>query len=175
MREFAKKIVVYAISLTLLIGIAGFTITENVGAADNFDGDVIDNPWGDLFNNDNKPGDLVIDDPGNSQETVTIKSKELKISVKSASKKKNAKKAKIVLSNKKIKSNLRKKAKYQIKYATNKKMKKAKTKTLKKTRITLKKLKPKKKYYIRVRAFVKNTNGKNVYGKWTKAKKIKLK
>ena len=62
---------------------------------------------------------------------------------------------------------------YQVAYATNKKFKKAKKKETKKTSITLKKLK-KKKYFIKARAY-KMADGKKVYGKWSKVKKIKIK
>lgn len=63
---------------------------------------------------------------------------------------------------------------YQIQYATNKKFKKAKAKTTTKTKYTIKKLKKKKTYYIRVRAY-KVINGKKVYGKWSSVKKVKVK
>ena len=43
-----------------------------------------------------------------------------------------------------------------------------------KGRITLKKLKKKKTYFIRVRAY-ENVNGKNVYGKWSSVKRVKIK
>ncbi len=62
--------------------------------------------------------------------------------------------------------------KYQVKYATNKKLKKAKTKTLNKT-LKIKKL-AKKTYYVKVRA-VSKVNGKTVYGKWSKTLKVKVK
>ena len=63
---------------------------------------------------------------------------------------------------------------YQIQYATNKKFKKAKSKTVKSTSVTLKKLKKKKTYFVRVRAY-KLANGKKVYGKWSSVKKVKIK
>lgn len=62
---------------------------------------------------------------------------------------------------------------YQIRYATNKKFKKA---VIRNSRLsyTIKKLKKGKTYYVEVRAYVKS--GKNkVYGKWSKAKKVKIK
>lgn len=64
---------------------------------------------------------------------------------------------------------------YKIRYSTNKKLKKAKTKTIKKNtaKYTIKKLKLKKKYYVQVRAY-KMFNGKTYYGKWSKSKKIKI-
>ena len=63
---------------------------------------------------------------------------------------------------------------YQIQYATNKKYKKGKKITTSKTKYTIKKLKKKKTYYVRVRAYTVN-NGKKVYGKWSKVKKVKIK
>ena len=63
---------------------------------------------------------------------------------------------------------------YQIQYATNKKFKKAKSKTVKSTSVTLKKLKKKKTYFVRVRAY-RLANGKKVYGKWSSVKKVKIK
>ena len=62
---------------------------------------------------------------------------------------------------------------YQIRYATNKKFKKA---VIRNSRLsyTIKKLKKGKTYYVEARAYVKS--GKNkVYGKWSKAKKVKIK
>lgn len=65
--------------------------------------------------------------------------------------------------------------KYQIQYSLKKNFKKAKSATTTKNTYTIKKLKSKKKYYVRVRAVV--TDGKNVvYGAWVKAKKsVKVK
>ena len=63
---------------------------------------------------------------------------------------------------------------YQVQYALNKKFtKKKKIKLVKKNKITIKGLK-KKVYYIRVRAY-KKVNGKKVYGKWSKVKKVRIK
>lgn len=62
---------------------------------------------------------------------------------------------------------------YQIRYATNKKFKKA---VIRNSRLsyTIGKLKKGKTYYVEARAYVKS--GKNrVYGKWSKAKKVKIK
>lgn len=62
---------------------------------------------------------------------------------------------------------------YQIRYATNKKFKKAVIRNSKLS-YTIKKLKKGKTYYVEARAYVKS--GKNkVYGKWSKAKKVKIK
>ena len=63
---------------------------------------------------------------------------------------------------------------YQIQYALNKKFKKAKSKTVKSTSVTIKKLKKKKTYFVRVRAY-KAVDGKKVYGKWSSVKKVKIK
>ena len=84
---------------------------------------------------------------------------------------KNIKKKRISLKWKKVT-----KAKgYQIQYALDRKFKKSKkTKNISKSSYVIKKLKKKKTYYIRVRAYV-IINGKKVYGNWCKAKKIKIK
>ena len=67
---------------------------------------------------------------------------------------------------------------YEIQVATDKKFKKnKKTVTIKKqktTKTTVKKLKAKKKYYIRVRTY-KTVNGKKVYSSWSKVKSVKTK
>lgn len=65
---------------------------------------------------------------------------------------------------------------YQIRYCTNRKFKKAKTKTVNKNvgKYTINKLHKKTKYYIKIRAY-KIFNGKNYYGEWSKIKTIKIK
>ena len=63
---------------------------------------------------------------------------------------------------------------YQLQYALNKKFKKKKSIQTKKTKYTIKKLKKKKTYYIRVRAYKMNGKEK-VYGKWSMVKKVKIK
>lgn len=83
---------------------------------------------------------------------------------------KNQKKYKVKVTWKKVSNSLG----YQIQYATNKKFKKAKKKTVKSTFVTLKKLKKKKTYFIRIRAY-KIVDGKKVYGKWSSVKKVKVK
>ncbi len=62
---------------------------------------------------------------------------------------------------------------YQLQYALNKKFKKKKSIQTKKTKYTIKKLKKKKTYYIRVRAYKMNGK-KKVYGKWSTVKKVKI-
>ena len=67
---------------------------------------------------------------------------------------------------------------YQIQVATDKKFKKnKKTVTVKKqktTKTTIKKLKAKKKYYVRIRTY-KTVNGKKIYSSWSKVKTVKTK
>ena len=67
---------------------------------------------------------------------------------------------------------------YQILVATDKKFKKnKKTVTVKKqktTKVTVKKLKAKKKYYVRIRTY-KTVKGKKVYSSWSKVKTVKTK
>ena len=62
---------------------------------------------------------------------------------------------------------------YQIQYGLKKNFKKATTKYSKGTKLTAKKLKSKKTYYVRVRAY-KKINGKNYYSAWS-TKKVKVK
>ena len=73
---------------------------------------------------------------------------------------------------------------YQVQACTSKKFKKAvvkktvkltkKTKKSKTYKVTLKKLKAKKAYYVCVRAYYK-IDGKTFYGKWSTAKKVRVK
>ena len=55
---------------------------------------------------------------------------------------------------------------YQITYATN-------SKFTKRTK-TIKKLKKGKTYYVRVRAYKKDSTGRKVYGKYSKVMKVKI-
>jgi hypothetical protein len=65
---------------------------------------------------------------------------------------------------------------YEVQYALNSKFTKSKkTKTLTKTTLTVKKLKKKKTYYVRVRAYTTDASGNKVFGEWSKAKKVKIK
>ena len=110
-----------------------------------------------------------------TKETPTVASKKItvpKASVKSATKKKAAKKVKLTL--KKLKG-----VKYQVQISKSKKFSKKNIlvkKTMKKVRFTLtsKKIKNKKKLYVRVRA-IKVVKGKTYTGKWSKTKKVKVK
>ena len=67
---------------------------------------------------------------------------------------------------------------YEIQLATDKKFKKNKKtviiKKQKTTKTTVKKLKAKKKYYVRIRTY-KTVNGKKVYSSWSKVKSVKTK
>ncbi|MBO4292123.1 MAG: fibronectin type III domain-containing protein [Lachnospiraceae bacterium] len=65
---------------------------------------------------------------------------------------------------------------YQIQYAQNKKFtKNKKTKKTKKTSLTIKSLKNGKRYYFRLRTYVKGSDGKLIYGKWSKVKSVVIK
>lgn len=85
-----------------------------------------------------------------------------------------------------VKSTAKKKAKitikkvsgaagYQVRYATKKSMKAAKTKTTTKKNLTLSGLKSKKRYYVQVRAYKKDSTGKKIYGAWSTVKAVKIK
>ncbi|WP_091867699.1 fibronectin type III domain-containing protein [Butyrivibrio sp. INlla16] len=67
---------------------------------------------------------------------------------------------------------------YEIQYSTNKKFnedsKKVTINKIKTTSKTIKKLEPKKTYYVRIRSF-KKSGGEKIYSKWSKAKSIKVK
>lgn len=168
MKNILHKIVVFV--LVIILGLCVPTCNIN---AEGFDGDIMENPFAHLFV-DGEPGDAVI---GNQAQTPSVQAtkarlkKLLKTSIKSATRKnKKSKTAKVVLKKiTKVKG-----VRYQVKYATNKKFKKSKVKTFKNNKITLKKLKIKRIYYIKARAYVKGSNGKKVYGKWTKRKMIKF-
>ena len=90
--------------------------------------------------------------------------------IKSAVKKASAKK--VVIKLKKVRGA----SGYEVKVSTSKKFSKKTTKTVdaKKLSVTVKKLQPNKKYFAKVRAYV-IFNGTKVYGKYSKAVKIKLK
>ena len=98
----------------------------------------------------------------------TVK-KPAKVSLSSV---KSKKKKQMIVTYKKLK----KVSGYQISYGLNKKFKKAKTVTVKASvsKKVIKKLKSKKKYYVRVRAFNKKGT-KKLYGTWSKVKKVKIK
>ena len=64
---------------------------------------------------------------------------------------------------------------YKIKYATKKNWSNKKTLLVTKNSVKLKKLKAKKRYYIKVKAYVLNENNRRLYGKWSKRKSKKTK
>lgn len=64
--------------------------------------------------------------------------------------------------------------KYQVQYSLRKNFKSSKTKITTKTKITIKKLKSKKKYYVRVRGFYMNGKQK-IYGPYSSKKTVKIK
>ncbi|MDD7357755.1 MAG: hybrid sensor histidine kinase/response regulator, partial [Eubacterium coprostanoligenes] len=70
---------------------------------------------------------------------------------------------------------------YQIQLSTNKKFKKNKKtfsiENQKASKKTIKNLKAKKKYYVRVRAYRYSYfgDGEKIYGKWSKVKSVKTK
>ncbi|MDE6434086.1 MAG: InlB B-repeat-containing protein [Lachnospiraceae bacterium] len=98
---------------------------------------------------------------------VTVK----KASIKSLSMEKN----KLTVNYKKVSSAQG----YQVQVSTSKKFKKKATisKVYKKNQTftrTVSKLKPNKIYYVRVRAYKKDSTNAKVYGKWSKVKKIRV-
>lgn len=65
---------------------------------------------------------------------------------------------------------------YKVRYSTQKSMKKYKTKFVKGKSVTLKKLKRKKRYYVKVRPYNTTITGKRLYAKkWSKRKSKKTK
>ena len=112
------------------------------------------------------PGDYQLywaDDKGKPQEIIKINKKKITKIGKS-------KKYKAQIKYKKIPNAY----KYEIQYGTNRKFKAAKTKRTKNTKYTISKLKNKKTYYIRIRAYGYQF-GERVYGKWSITKKLKIK
>ena len=103
-----------------------------------------------------------------------------KPTVEKLTNKNNASIAKLVAKKKALKVTWKKKAGvngYQLRYSTSKKFKKAKTVTIKKAKTTaktIKKLKAKKKYYVRIRTYI-TVDGKKYYSKWSKVKSKKTK
>ncbi|MCR5797527.1 MAG: leucine-rich repeat protein [Eubacterium sp.] len=124
--------------------------------------------------NMDKISDLSSDASNNNNGTVDnpsgSKSSKVKVGKVKIKKAKNVKKKAIKLKWKKVSG-----AKgYQISYSLKKKPAKGKKKTTKKLSFKIKKLKKKKKYNVWVRAF-KISNGKKVYGAWSKKKRVKIK
>ncbi len=91
---------------------------------------------------------------------------------------KSTKVSKITAAKKSLKVKIKKQSTqttgYQIQYSTSSKFKSAKTKTTKSISYTIKSLKAKKTYYVRVRTY-KSINGKKYYSGWSTAVKKKTK
>lgn len=100
----------------------------------------------------------------------TNKTTQKKIAKASIKKLKNKKSKKVIVQINKIKNVNG----YQIVYANNKNFKKASTVMTTKTNCTIKKLKKKKTYYIKVRAYKKTASGKKTFGAYSKVMKIKI-
>ena len=147
-----------------------------------FDGDVCENPWQNIFTthqdgtketttnaggqSTNQQSTTQTQGTTNQVQKVTTK-RPKKTKIKSMKKKS----LKVVVTLKKVK----KVGGYQVQYSTNKKFKKGKKITKKvnskKVKLTIKKL-TKKKYYVRARTYIV-VNNKKVYSKWSKKKVIK--
>lgn len=116
-----------------------------------------------------------------TQSQTTEKTTKVKVPTKAkikkiTPKKKSSKKIKLTL--KKIKrANGYQVAIYKTKKNASDDTKAVIKKVVKKTKLTIKskKIKNKKKLYIKARAYILNANGKKNYGKWSKIKKVKIK
>lgn len=66
---------------------------------------------------------------------------------------------------------------YQVSVSKKNNFANAKKKTLKMyyDSISIKGLSKGKTYYVRIRSFVKDSNGNKIYGKWSSVKKVKIK
>lgn len=147
-----------------------------------FDGDVCENPWQNIFTTHqdgtketttnaggqsaNQQSTTQTQGTTNNVQKVTTK-RPKKTKIKSMKKKS----LKVVVTLKKVK----RVGGYQVQYSANKKFKKGKKITKKvnskKVKLTIKKL-TKKKYYVRARTYIV-VNNKKVYSKWSKKKVIK--
>jgi len=63
---------------------------------------------------------------------------------------------------------------YEVTYATNKKFKNKKIKTVKSNQCTLNKLKKGKTYYVKVRGYNLNSSGKKIYGNYSSVRIVKI-
>ena len=109
----------------------------------------------------------IFDDDGDDEEEITPPSKVVNLKLQATSKKR------LKVTFKKVSGA----DGYQIFYSTSKKFPKNKTYTAKirKNSYVLKKLKSKKKYYVKVRAFKTDDDGEKIYGKYSavRVKKVK--
>ncbi len=112
---------------------------------------------------------------GNLTLTAKWEQVEEAITVKAPSKPtlKNKKKKQLTITIKKVAGA----AGYQVTYSTDKKFKKkvTKTKNITKNTLTLKNLKKGKTYYVKVKAYKKDSKGNKVYSKFSKVAKLKIK
>lgn len=110
--------------------------------------------------------------PVNGNLTLTAKWTKVTVGTPKAPTLKNTK-GKLTITVKKVKGA----SGYQFTYSTDKKFKKGKTttKTTTKNTLTIKKPKKGKTYYVKVKAYKKDSTNKNVLGKFSKVKKIKIK
>ncbi|MFQ9516682.1 MAG: family 16 glycosylhydrolase [Eubacterium sp.] len=122
--------------------------------------------WEEATTSAQKPGENITTSNPGTKKISDIKLKKVKIT--KAKRSSNGKKISITLS--KIKG----KTGCQIRYSTDKKFKKYQNKTTKKQKVTIKKLKSRKTYYIKARAY-KIVDGEKIYGEWSKKKKIRNK
>lgn len=104
-----------------------------------------------------------------TSKNVTVKSVKNKIKesntvAKTKVTKKSPKKKSVVLNLKKVKGA----TEYEVVYSTNKNFKNKKVKKTSSAKVTIKSLKPGKKYYVKVRAVKNNYAQKYVYSSWTK-------
>ena len=102
---------------------------------------------------------------------VTVKANKIKVPTTSIKKLKNKKGKKLLIQLNKA----QKVQGYQVAYADNKNFKKASTCITKNTSLTISNLKKKKTYYVKVRAYKKDSSGKKVFGTYSKVKKVKIK
>ncbi|MCL2081732.1 MAG: InlB B-repeat-containing protein [Oscillospiraceae bacterium] len=124
-----------------------------------------------------KSGGTKISTTTKAAATVTYYAQWTKVKVgkgKTPSKLKNSKKGQLSFSYGKVSGA----AGYQVQRATSKNFKKGASKAVgnaKKTKYTFRKLKKNTTVWVRVRAFKKDSQKKNVFGKWSTAKGLKIK
>lgn len=172
LKRVISTIVVLAMMLTIM--------SVNNVKADQEDGDICENPWSDYFTTETEPGDLELPTVDTDNNTVTKEESTTSSGNVAAPKTTKVKKAKKKLNTKRVSIKIKKvkdAVGYQLKFSKTKKFKKVLAKRIvKKAKITVKakKLKNKKKLFVKVRAYKLDSNIK-VWGEWSKAKKVKIK
>lgn len=176
--------IIHALTISGMDTVCKVTVSDDPGTTDDPTPPTQDpNTPSDPTPDPKDPSDPSVDPgkkPGaNSGNTAKPKSptkKVTKVKIKRASVKKvkSTKKKTIQVTWKKIKGV----SGYQVRVSLNKKATKGKrivnVKGAKKTKKIIKKLKSKKKYFVRVRAY-KTTKGTKRFGSWSKIKKVKVK